>query len=282
MRYLEPLSRKAVWSFRLALLSILVFAGAFIWHRFLGLQTPLALKIFGAAIAAAIVSFAVAVAALVTIWNEGHKGAGRASGALFLSALVLAVPLWSLPALLTLPRIYEVTTDRAAPPAFDRIGKIFRQGQANPAHYETSFAALQAAAYPDLKPLLIQRSVIDVYSAVRDVIKALKWKVIDEQAPDIARSGHIEAVDRTLIFGFNDDISIRVTGSAKAAKVDVRSSSRFGQHDLGRNAARIRHFQSEVKLRLAELERLDRMEHLMAAARDKDKAKGPAKPQAHK
>ena len=276
MRYFEHLSRTAVWSYRIAILSVLVFAGAFVWHRFFGLPTPFALKVFGGAVAVAVISLVLAVAAFVSIWKEGHLGAGRASAAVFLSALVLAVPLWSLPGLLRLPRIYDVTTDTASPPAFDRVAKI-RQGQANPAHYEPSFAALQSAAYPDVKPLQIQRSLIDVYSAVRDVVKALKWKIIDEQAPESTRSGHIEAVDRTLFFGFTDDISIRVTGSAKMAKVDVRSSSRFGQHDLGRNAARIRSFLSEVKFRLAELERLDRMERVIAT-REKDKAKPPQKP----
>ncbi len=277
MRYIEHLSRTAVWSYRIAILSVLVFAGAFVWHRFFGLPTPLALKVLGGAVACSIISLVLAIAALVSIWKEGYLGAGRASAAVFFSALVLAVPLWSLPGLLKLPRLYDVTTDTAAPPAFDRVAKI-RQGQANPVHYEPGFAALQAAAYPDIKPLQIQRSLIDVYSAVRDVVKALHWKIIDEQAPEATRTGHIEAVDRTLFFGFTDDIAIRVTGSAKAAKVDVRSSSRFGQHDLGRNAERIRSFLSEVKFRLAELERLDRMERVMAT-REKEKAtKSPAKP----
>lgn len=275
MRYFEQLSRTAVWSYRIALLSVLVFTGAFIWHRFFGLPTPFALKVLGGAVAVAAFSLVLAVAAFVSIWKEGHLGAGRAFAAVFLSALVLAVPLWSLPSLLRLPRLYEVTTDTVAPPSFDRVAKI-RQGQANPVHYEQSFSSLQAEGYPDIKPLQIQRSLIDVYSAVRDVVKALHWKIIDEQAPEATRSGHIEAVDRTLFFGFTDDISIRVTGSAKTAKVDIRSSSRFGQHDLGRNAERIRRFMAEVKHRLAELERLDRMERVIAskqAATDKEKSK---------
>ena len=281
MRYIEQTSRTAVWSYRCAILSVLIFLVGFAWHRFFGLATPSALKILGGAVVGAVLSLVLAMVALASIWKEGHRGGVRAATAVFLSALVLAVPLWSLPALLRLPRIFDVTTDTAAPPAFDRIVKI-RQGQANPVHYEASFAPLQAAAYPDIKPLLIQRPPIDVYSATRDVVKALNWKVVEEQAPEATRSGHIEAVDRTLFFGFTDDISIRVTGSGKVTKVDVRSSSRFGQHDLGRNAERIRLFLSEVKLRLAELDRLDRMDRVMAS-RDKDNAKpAPAKPNSKK
>jgi uncharacterized protein (DUF1499 family) len=274
LRYYEHWSQKAVWSYRIAAVSILVFAGTFVWHRFFGLPAPLALKISGGAVAAAIVSLTLAAAALVTIWNEGHLGAGRASFAMFLSMLVLAVPLWSLPDLLRLPRLYEVTTDIGSPPAFDRIGKI-RQGQANPVRYESSFGPLQVTAYPDIKPLYISRPIIDVYSAVREVVKSLNWKVIDEQSPENAKTGYIEAVDRTFIFGFTDDVAIRITGSPKTAKIDIRSSSRFGQHDLGRNAKRIRRFMTEVKARLAEVDRAERMERLAASreAAEKENAK---------
>jgi uncharacterized protein (DUF1499 family) len=283
LRLYETLSRRAAWSYRIATLSVLVFAGAFVWHRFFGLGTPLAFKIMGAAIAGAIVAVVVAIAALVAIWNNGDRGAGRATTALLLAALVLAVPLWSLPALLTLPRLYEVTTDPAAPPAFDRVARI-RQGQANPIRYEAAFAPLQAQAYPDLKPLVIQRPLVDVYTSVRDVVKTLNWKILEEQAPEATKAGHIEALEKTLLFGFMDDVAIRVTGNAKSARVDIRSSSRFGQHDLGRNAERVRRFFMEVKNRLAALERLERMERVVATrqAEEKEKAKRPAKPASRK
>jgi uncharacterized protein (DUF1499 family) len=274
LRHYDHLSRKATWSCRIAILSVFVFLGAFVWHRFFGLPTPLALKIFGGAVAGTLISLTLGVAALINIWNDGSLGAGRAALAFILSALVLAVPLWSLPNLLRLPRLYEVTTDPAAPPAFDRVAKI-RQGQANPVHYDPAFSPLQLSAYPDIKPLQVQRPLVDVYSSVRESVKALNWKIIDEQAPEATKSGHIEAIDRTSLFGFIDDIAIRITGSPKMAKVDIRSSARFGRHDLGRNAQRIRRFMAEVKSRLAELEKSERMERVVATrqAEEKEKSK---------
>jgi uncharacterized protein (DUF1499 family) len=264
LRYYEHRSQKAIWSCRIAAAAVLVFAGTFVWHRFFGAPAPLALKISGGAVAAAVASLTLAAAALVSIWNEGHHGAGRASFALFLSMLVLAVPLASLPDLLQLPRLYDVTTDTGSPPAFDRIGKI-RPGQANPVRYEQAFGPMQMAAYPDIKPLYISRPIVDVYSAVHEVVKSLSWKIVDEQSPENGKTGYIEAIDRTFIFGFTDDVAIRITGSPKAAKIDIRSSSRFGQHDLGRNAKRIRRFMADVKARLAEIDRTERMERLAAS-----------------
>lgn len=278
MRYYEHYSRKAKWSYRVAVLSLIVFGTAFVWHRFFSLPTPLALKLFGISVVASIVSLMLGSAALISIWNEGHLGAARASLASFLSLIVLAVPLWSLPSLLTLPRIYDITTDAVTPPAFDRVGRI-RQGQANPVRYEASFAAVQAAAYPDIQPLEVQKPVADVYSAVREAVKTLNWKVVDEQAPEQTRTGHIEAVDRTLLFGFTDDVVLRVTGSAKNARVDIRSSSRFGQHDLGRNAERIRRFMAEVKGRLAQMDEGERLEQEVATRQQVEEKAARQRPQ---
>ena len=275
MRYHERHSVKASWSLRIALLCVLTFAGTFVWHRFFGLPTPLALKVFYGALIVTVVSLTLAAAALVSIWNDGASGAGKASLAVFLSLALLAVPAGSLPSLLRLPKLYEVTTDPANPPAFDRIAKI-RQGQANPAHYDAAFGPLQTAAYPDIKPLFVARPLTDVYSAVHETVKALNWKVIDEQSPEGAKNGYIEAIDRTLIFGFTDDVAIRITGSAKTARIDIRSSSRFGQHDLGRNAKRIRVFLAEVKERLAGIDRAERMERQIAS-RDAAAAKADPK-----
>jgi uncharacterized protein (DUF1499 family) len=56
-------------------------------------------------------------------------------------------------------------------------------------------------------------------------------------------AGTIEAVATTRVFGFQDDIVIRVRPDGDgASRVDMRSKSRDGQGDIGTNAARIRAF----------------------------------------
>src|SRR5207245_9904456 len=67
-----------------------------------------------------------------------------------------------------------------------------------------------------------------------------KWVVIDERPPQPRRRiGRIEAVARTPIMGFREDLSIRVTPDGEGSRVDIRSSSRYFESDLGSNAARI-------------------------------------------
>ncbi|MGB7221480.1 MAG: DUF1499 domain-containing protein, partial [Bradyrhizobium sp.] len=68
-----------------------------------------------------------------------------------------------------------------------------------------------------------------------------KWLVIDERAPQPPRRiGRIEAVARTPSMGFREDVSIRVTPDDEDSRVDIRSSSRYFESDLGSNAARVR------------------------------------------
>lgn len=256
MRYYIHRSVKARWSWRLALLSFLTFSAALFTHRFFPAYLPTldAIRIFAAAAALSVLAILIALVALAVIWRKGHTGAGRAFLALFTAAAVLAFPLAALPSFLKFPAIHDVSTDTVAPPAYDRIARI-RQSQANPPQYQRANAPVQAEAYPDIQPLTVQKPVSDVYSAVREVVKASGWRVWEEQAPETTRSGRIEAEDKTLIFGFSDDLVVRVTGNAREAKVDMRSSTRYGSHDLGRNAARIRKFMADLKARLAQMDR---------------------------
>jgi Protein of unknown function (DUF1499) len=52
------------------------------------------------------------------------------------------------------------------------------------------------------------------------------------------------------VVGFTDDIVIRVEGSVNRSRIDVRSASRHGQHDLGQNATRVRRFLAELQSRI--------------------------------
>jgi len=133
-----------------------------------------------------------------------------------------------------------------------------------------AFASAQAAAYPDIKPIEINRSVDDAFELAADAIRRLKMDIVRQQGPDLetGRPGTLEVVDRTLLLGFYDDVVIRVVGNEERARIDIRSASRYGSHDLGRNAARIRQILKEIVVRL---------ESVVPAARGKSNAKSKKK-----
>src|SRR5260370_33795210 len=71
------------------------------------------------------------------------------------------------------------------------------------------------------------------------VITRRKWRVVDARAPSPNRDGHIEAIARTPIMGFRDDVAVRIRSTREGAKIDIRSASRYGKTDFGANAARV-------------------------------------------
>ena len=246
-----PMVPSARWSRRIALFSVGLILAALVLHRLAALPTPLAINLFIVGYAGAVLAVPIGLVALARIWITGHAGAGSAAAAIVLPLMALAGPLVYLQALLDLPRINDVTTDPAAPPSFLALAK--RGAGANPVAYPgKQFAELQAKAYPDLRPLVLDRSVAEAYELVEEAVQRLRWRVVTEEAPTMGRSpkpGLIEAIDQTLIVGFTDDIVIRVEGSATRARIDVRSASRYGRFDFGQNAARLRRFLAEVRAR---------------------------------
>ena len=71
------------------------------------------------------------------------------------------------------------------------------------------------------------------------IVHKRKWKVVDERPPQPRRDGRIEAIAQTMIMGFREDVTIRVKADGEDSRVDIRSSSRYFESDLGSNAARI-------------------------------------------
>jgi uncharacterized protein (DUF1499 family) len=112
---------------------------------------------------------------------------------------------------------------------------------ANTAVYAGLYSAeQQRQAYPDIEPVELEIPVDRAYAITLQLVNKRKWLVIDERAPlPPRRIGRIEAVARTPIMGFREDVSIRVAPDGDDSRVDIRSSSRFFESDLGSNAARI-------------------------------------------
>ena len=242
----------AVWAMRLALFSgTLVVVGIFL-HRLLGLPTPILLNVIKVGFAGGALALMLGLAAVVHIWFSGRKGTGMTLVAILTSLALFAWPAVYLPAWRDLPPINDVTTDLHAPPEMAALARLRGPG-ANPTEYPgDAFAEMQVVAYPDLQPFFIPRSASEAFELAADAARRLHFRIVAEVPPgdDSDRPGIIEAVDRTLIMGFYDDVVIRVLGDEQSAQIDVRSASRYGQHDLGRNASRVRAIFHELRTRL--------------------------------
>ena len=168
--------------------------------------------------------------------------------ALLLSTIAIAIPLSMLNKGKSVPPIHDISTDLVSPPEFVAIAPL-RADAPNPVEYAGVEAATQQrAAYPELQTLNYPQSKSELVEATKQVIDNLGWQLVNIDT----NQGIIEATDRTMWFGFKDDVIVRITDNGSKRLVDIRSKSRVGGSDLGTNAERIHKFIEELDKVLGE------------------------------
>lgn len=245
---MEPISALASWSRRLAVFSLVASIVAVVIVRFGFLDFKPALTAFFGALACAGLSILVGLAAFAAIWQNGSRGMSRILLAFLIDAAILAYPAYLAVQFRTLPAIHDITTDPIDPPRFEALARLRAGDGANPAVYAGLYSAeQQRIAYPDVEPIDIDVPVQKAYEMALHLVNQRRWLVIDERPPQLPlRVGRIEAVARTPIMGFREDVAIRIMPDGDGARIDLRSSSRYFEHDLGSNAARIIKFAEEL------------------------------------
>lgn len=238
----EPVSGLATWSRNLAIFSVVAVVVSILIVRFGFLEVKPALATFFGALGLAGLSILLGLAAFAAIWQNGTRGMGRILLAFLIDAAILAYPAYLTYQYRKLPRIYDVTTDAIDPPKFEALARLRTGEGTNPAAYAGLYSAeKQRAAYPDIETVELETPVDRAYEMTLRLVNRRKWLVIDARAPQPPRRiGRIEAVARTPIMGFREDVSIRVTPDDEDSRVDIRYASRYFDTDLGSNAARVK------------------------------------------
>ena len=136
----------------------------------------------------------------------------------------------------TYPPINDISTDTVDPPEFwDMPNPMAYPGEA--------VAQQQRAGYPDLAPLTLPQASAEVFDVALQLVQARGWSVIASDAEE----GRIEAVATSRLFGFADEVSIRIVPDGSGSRVDMRSRSRLGKIDRGTNARRVRDWLADLK-----------------------------------
>jgi len=202
-----------------------------------------------------------AIALLLAILIKPRKG-------ILIGIVGLLVPILGLAQLgkvkntvASLPFIHDVSTDTQDVPMFtDSIMSERKQVEGvNPANYIGKMApaknakgestqklvsVLQTKAYPDIRSVVVEEPKDVVFGKAEAVAKNMGWdvKTLDKDA------GIIEATHTTFWYGFEDDVIIRLRASEGGGTlVDMRSLSRIGGSDIGKNADRIREFMGALQ-----------------------------------
>jgi uncharacterized protein (DUF1499 family) len=201
------------------------------WHFRTGFQI-LTWAAYGG-LGSAIIGF---IGCLVALWRGQRRGAWLALVGLIIGLIVVGMPWQMKRTAQQVPPIHDITTDTDDPPRFVDILPL-RKYAPNAADYGgPDLAAQQHAAYPDIQPVTLRLSTQQTFTQALRAADAMGWDIVAANPEE----GRIEATDTTLWFGFKDDIVIRVRARGDESRIDVRSVSRVGKSDLGKNAQRIR------------------------------------------
>lgn len=183
------------------------------------------------------------VGAFLTRRISGAPGFGVALAGVLLGALVGGYPAAQLVKALRVPPIHDITTDTTNPPTFVALEAARRAAPNGLDYAGVKVAELQKQGYPDVTTLRSALAPAELFARAAKVAADSGWQVVDSAPQD----GRLEATATTRMFGFKDDVVLRVRMTEKGSELDMRSMSRIGESDVGANAARIRAFMERLR-----------------------------------
>lgn len=181
---------------------------------------------------------------IMAIVARSHRRVWVAALGVALGLLAFVPPWMFMNKAKSVPPIHDISTDTTKPPMFKAL-LAERRSAPNPVEYGgAEVASQQHKAYPDIKALHFKASVPQVFDAALATARDMGWAIA---AQDPA-NGRIEATATTFWYGFKDDVVIRIRPEGNTeTRLDIRSLSRVGKSDVGKNAERIRAFEKRLR-----------------------------------
>ena len=135
----------------------------------------------------------------------------------------------------------DISTDTLDPPLYSAVISLRPEGS-NTLDYPSNGPQLQKQLFPEIAPINSELDQTAAFERALEVANSMGWDIVSEDS----KNNIIEAVDSTLFFGFKDDVIIRIReNEGNTSIIDIRSHSRIGRGDQGKNAARVRQFIAE-------------------------------------
>lgn len=132
----------------------------------------------------------------------------------------------------------DITTDREHPPLY------WVKPPAHHVYDEMKFAALTERWYGDLTNLELPTAPAETYRRVLALVAARGWRIAARDDAGL----RVQAVSITPLLRFRDDVvvEVRPAPGGQGSLVAMRSKSRLGRVDFGKNAGRIREFFADL------------------------------------
>jgi hypothetical protein len=234
MRILIRTSKWAIWARRFGSLAVPLTVVPVLLHRE---------QFIASADFAIVESVAAGVAALALIqglsadarlWITGDQGWGKATWGLFFAIVCLAPFGWLGLQAARYPLVNEVATNFGDPLPLTSSIRVVPTGAAMQQLIDTTFPNARTRTYPI--------DATQMFATIEDLVDQRGWEVRTRREPPTALdAGQINAISVSL-FGFRDEVAIRVSGTPSGSTVDMRSVPLSGFHDFGENGRRVEEF----------------------------------------
>ena len=238
-RIVRRTSRLARWSRRLAGFALPLIVLPVWLHRTRLLNSTAFQIVFALAVVLAFLAVLLGIAAYVRIWRTGDHGWGKSTFGIVLGLACLSPLAYGAVMASRYPLTNDVTTDPRLP-----LAMIVHSTAPTRPEGGASFARVQAA-FPAARPRLYSSEPEAVFEQVMQLVGQREWDVRVARPVDLSGEGQVNAMAMTFM-GWRDEVAIRVTRTLDGARVDMRSASLNGVHDLGVNGRRIEEFLQEL------------------------------------
>jgi len=244
MRILVRTSKWAIWASRLGSFALPMLVIPVFLHRSQVLNSDSFITVLMVALLIAAFGLVLGLVAYVRLWRSGDRGWIKATFGVVLGLACLSPVIYGAALFTRYPVVNDVSTDLRSnlplmlkPDALEPDAAVQRQ-------ILDLFPGILTRTYPLDAPT--------VFSIVEKLVAGRGWDIRVRRAPgEINNPGLINAMAMTL-FGWRDEIAIKVRPGVNGTMVDMRSASLFGVSDLGVNGKRIENFLSELDRRVAQ------------------------------
>lgn len=164
-----------------------------------------------------------------------------------ISLFVVVVMVIQLIPAMSSPPIHNISTNTQPPPSFDRLVEIRTKLESNPLDYRSNSLneELQKKAYPYIHPFASSLSAEDLMERAAAILINMGIDIVNFDKSSL----RIEATATSFWFGFKDDILVQIRRYQSGSIAEIRSVSRVGVSDLGKNAERIELILEELRER---------------------------------
>lgn len=235
MRFFIQTSSWAIWAARIKRPVVPLVVLSIALHYLGVISSAVFVTVIILAIVLSLVALALGIIAYIRIWYNGDAGWRTASGGVLIGIPALVF----LGVLVFYGTKYPPTTDVATSDTLplweERIAPSI------------GTESIDEVLFPNGATRQLQLVGETADELIGQAVSEFGWKEVGKGQGGAAEAYQYFEV-KTLL-GFVDDVTLRVRKTARSVIVDVRSASRFGQNDFGRNSKRIEGF----LLRLDEL-----------------------------